>query len=107
MKIQTTNAQATSRKICRTTVAALLLNAVLLVMAVPVARADDHDECRRRIEKIEAKLDHEVARHGEHSRQADARRRDLAAERERCWGRYHGWWDGHSRQWHTEHDWEH
>jgi hypothetical protein len=94
------------RKIWKTTIAALLLNAMLFVMAPPSARADDRDKCRRRIEKIEERLDREIAHHGEHSPQADARRRELREEREHCWSEYHAWWNGHEHQWHTEHDWD-
>ena len=88
------------------TIAVLLLNALLLVTAVPSARADDRDKCRRQIEKIEERLNHEVARHGEHSPQAESRRRQLREERERCWNHYHSWWNGSDHQWHTERDWE-
>ncbi len=98
---------ANCRKTWKTTVAVLLLNAVFFFMVAPTARADDHDRCRQRIEKIEVRLDHEIAKHGEHSRQAEDRRRQLQAEREHCWNQYHGWWDGRSHQWHTDHDWDH
>ena len=53
-----------------------------------------------------SKLDQAVRKHGERSHQADQRRRDLNAERERCWNPYHGWWNGHDHQWHTDRDWE-
>jgi hypothetical protein len=94
------------RNFWKATVAALVLNAMLFVVAVPSARADDRDRCRQRIEKIEHKLDQEVAHHGEHSPQADARRRDLNAERERCYNTYHSWWNGKDQQWHTDRDWD-
>jgi len=97
----------TQQKLSKTIIAALLLNAMLFFVAVPGARADDRDQCRRRIEKIEHKLDQEIAHHGEHSPQADSRRRQLNAERERCWGTYHSWWNGHDQQWHTDRDWDH
>jgi hypothetical protein len=89
-------------KVGKLSIAALLLNAMLLVGVVPSAHADERDRCRRRIEKIEARLDHEVARHGEHSPQADARRHELREEREHCWNAYHAYWDGHDHQWHQD-----
>jgi len=76
-------------------------------VAVPQAYADDHARCHRQIEKAESKLDQAIRRHGERSRQADQRRRDLNAERERCFSRYHGWWDGRDHRWHDDRDWDH
>jgi hypothetical protein len=34
------------------------------------------------------------------------RRRDLNAERERCWNKFHQWWNGKDQRWETEHNWE-
>jgi hypothetical protein len=96
-----------SRKIWKMAVAALVVNAVLIVATpLPTFAEDARAKCEHRIEKAEARLDDAVRHHGERSPQADARRRDLNAEREHCWSEYHGWWDGHAHQWHTDHDWE-
>jgi hypothetical protein len=76
------------------------------LLAVSQASADDHAKCQRQIERAESKLDQAIRKHGEHSRQADQRRRDLNSERERCWNTYHGWWNGRDHQWHTDRDWE-
>lgn len=78
-----------------------------MFVAVPQSSADDHAKCQREIEKREMKLDQAIRKHGERSHQADQRRRDLNAERERCFSRYHGWWDGHDRRWHDDRDWDH
>jgi hypothetical protein len=93
------------RNIWQAVVIALLLNCALFVFT-PNLRADEHEHCRHRIEKAEARLDHAIAKHGEHSHQAEERRHELRAERERCWNEYHGWWDGHAQRWHTDRDWE-
>ena len=79
----------------------------LMIVTTPRASfaADAKEKCERRIEKAEAKVDDAVRHHGEHSPEANARRRDLNTEREHCWSEYHGWWDGHAHEWHTEHDW--
>ena len=77
-----------------------------MVISGPVAFADEHAKCQHKIEKAEAKLDDAVRKHGERSHQADDRRRDLNAERERCWNAYHGWWDGHEHRWHDSRDWD-
>ncbi|HUK24936.1 MAG TPA: hypothetical protein VLV49_10180 [Terriglobales bacterium] len=94
------------RKLCGALAAAAVLSTTLFV-AVPSAQADPHDKCRHRIEKAEARLDEAIRHHGERSPQAEARRRDLNAERERCWEKYHGWWDGRDHQWHNDRDWDH
>jgi len=88
--------------------AALLTTALSAAMFVsaPVAYADDHAKCQHKIEKAESKLDEAVRKHGERSSQAESRRRDLNAERERCWSAYHGWWDGHEHRWHDARDWD-
>jgi len=50
-----------------------------------LARADDHDrECERRIHRAEEKLQREIDRHGEHSRQAEQKRHDLEEARRSC-----------------------
>jgi len=69
----------------KTTLLAAVLGAFLLVGSVaPTVARDRDDECRERIHKAEAKLRHEIERHGEHSRQAEKRRHELERARERC-----------------------
>jgi len=76
------------------------------LVAVPGAyAAPSHAQCQRAIERKEAKLNEAIHKHGERSRVAEDRRRDLNAERERCWSKYHGWWDGHEHRWHEDRDW--
>ncbi len=82
------------------------LGAAMLV-ATPVVYGDDHGKCQQKIERAESKLDQAIRKHGERSNQAQQRRRDLNAERERCWNTYHGWWEGHDRRWHDARDWDH
>jgi hypothetical protein len=85
------------------------LGTAILVVALQLYADDhnDHADCQRKIEHAEAKLNQEIRKHGERSHQAEERRRDLNAERERCWNAYHGWWDGHERRWHDDRDWDH
>lgn len=88
-------------------VAGVALNAAMMSgFAVPAYADDDRAECRHRIEKAEAKLDAAVRRHGGHSAQADSRRAELKAQRERCYNRVRSWWDGHERKWHEDRDWD-
>jgi hypothetical protein len=79
---------------------------VLMFLAAPQARADERDKCRHAIEKAEARLDEAIQHHGERSHEAEDRRRDLNAERQRCWERYHQWWNGREHRWETEQNWE-
>lgn len=79
----------------------------LVALAAPRARADDdRAKCQHRIEKAEARLHEAVAKHGEHSDEARARRHDLVSEREACWNRFHQWWDGGEHRWHDDRDWD-
>ncbi|HEY6307198.1 MAG TPA: hypothetical protein VI488_12155 [Candidatus Angelobacter sp.] len=62
--------------------ASLLLGVSVTVQAqVPPSRPY---RCERRIRQAEANLQRAIARHGEHSRQAERRRRELAEIRARC-----------------------
>ena len=66
-----------------------LLTIVGLVGASLPARADDR--CDRDIHRAEDKLRDAVAKHGEHSPQAEKRRQQLEEVRRRC-------------HWHDDHD---
>ncbi len=87
--------------------AALIVAALLFfVSAPPQSHADDRSHCQHAIEKAESRLGSAIRHNGEHSREAEDRRRDLNAERERCWGQYHQWWNGREHRWETEHNWD-
>lgn len=69
--------------------------ALLLSMGATLVRADrDSDErnCRGRVEKAEANVDHDNGRYGEHSRQVANDLKKLDAAREWC-GKRHADWD--------------
>jgi hypothetical protein len=87
-------------------VAAVAVLGLLCFIATPQMHADDRSKCQHAIEKAEARLDKAIHDHGDHSPDADARRRDLNAERQRCWDAYHQWWNGRDHRWETEHNWE-
>lgn len=67
---------------------------------------DDHRDCRDRIERAESRLDEAIRKHGDGSHEAAERRRDLNAQRERCWNRYHGYWSTQDQRWHRDRDWD-
>ena len=98
------------RNLQRLAVSAVMTTALGTAMLVAVpqayADADDHAECQRKVERAESKLDQAIRKHGERSHQAAEQRRKLNAERERCWNKYHGWWNGQERRWHTDRDWD-
>ena len=71
-----------------------ILSACLMLGCFGIAQAQDHDrdrdrdrKCERRIHNAEENLRKAIARHGEHSRQAEKRRHELEEARERC---HHG-----------------
>ncbi len=64
--------------------ASLLLSGSVTVQAqVPPNR---HYRCEQRIRRAEANLQRAIARHGEHSRQSERRRRQLEQVRVHCRG---------------------
>jgi hypothetical protein len=89
----------------RLAIAAVTAVALLFFVATPRAHADDRAKCQHAIEKAEAKLEKAIHDHGERSHAAEDRRRDLNAERQRCWDQYHGCWNGKEHRWETEHNW--
>lgn len=79
---------------------------LLALTATPRALAhDDPYKCQRRIAKADYKLHEAIERYGWYSRQAEHERHELREERERCWRKYHQWWDEDGHRWHFELDW--
>ncbi len=79
---------------------------LLFVSAAPLARSDERSRCQHAIERAEARLDRAIHDRGDHSHAADQRRRDLNAERQRCWDEHHQWWNGRDHRWETERTWD-
>jgi hypothetical protein len=74
----------------RTLIAAFAV-ALFLAGAIPTQAMDRHDwerKCEQRIRNAEYKLQQAIRKHGERSRQAQNRRRELEEARERCRRRY-------------------
>jgi len=69
----------------KTALISFLLGGCLLGGGVSL-QADHWRDCEKRIHKAEEDLHKEVRKHGEHSRQAENRRRDLYQARDRCRG---------------------
>jgi hypothetical protein len=90
----------------KSAVAATVAIALLFFVANPLLHADDRAKCQHAVEKAEANLDRAIHDHGDHSPQADTRRRELNDERQHCWDKYHQWWNGKDHRWETEHNWE-
>jgi hypothetical protein len=96
-----------NRRIGKMAVTAIVAGALGFFVAAPRAHADDdRGKCQHAVEKAEGRLDRAVQKNGEHSHEAEERRRDLNSERERCWNQYHQWWNGRDHRWETEHNWD-
>ena len=67
----------------KTTLTALLLGSCLFGGVVSL-QADHRSDCEKRIRKAEDNLYKEIRKHGEYSRQAENRRRDLDQARYGC-----------------------
>jgi hypothetical protein len=63
-------------------IAGMILTGMLGAAMSTTAVAEDR--CERRIHEAEAKLQDAIAKHGEHSRQAEKRRHDLEETRRQC-----------------------
>jgi hypothetical protein len=102
-----TKGEILNRRFGKTAVAAIVTGALWFFAAAPRAHADDdRSRCQHAVEKAESRLDRTIEKHGEHSHEAEERRRDLNAERERCWNQYHQWWNARDHRWETEHNWD-
>jgi hypothetical protein len=77
-----------------------------IVTAPPRARADQHGDCQRRVEKAEDHYRKESHEHGKHSRQAQEARTKLNETWDRCWSTTHAWYDPHRHEWRTDRDWD-
>ena len=75
---------------------ALAFGAMLLAGSASPALAESRRGCERRIHNAEVNLHKAIHRHGEHSRQAQERRRELERARASCgayrYDGFHGRW---------------
>ena len=91
----------------KTAAATVMGAALMFFVAAPRVHADDRSKCQHAVEKAEARLNKAIEHNGERSREAEDRRRDLNAERQRCWEEHHQWWNGKEHRWETEQSWDH
>lgn len=68
---------------------------LMLSLGAGTAEADRRDDCWKKINKAEHKLNEAVRKHGWRSRQADHRRQELRRVQARCGG--FGWWNNRGR----------
>ena len=68
----------------KTTLTSLLLGSCCLFGGVASLQADHRSDCEKHIQKAEDNLYKEIRKHGEHSRQAENRRRELEQARYGC-----------------------
>src|SRR5262245_51013698 len=77
----------------KTTLTSLLLGSCLFSGVVSL-QADHRSDCEKRIQKAEDNLYKEIRKHGEHSRQAENRRRELEQASYGCRDvAHHGYYD--------------
>ncbi len=85
----------------KATLAAAALGGFLLFAGAPSAKANNWQDCDRRVDRAEWKLHEAIEHHGYYSRQADHWRHELREERERCWRERREWreheWREHQR----------
>jgi len=69
---------------CTKSIFAASLAVMFFAAGSTPARADREDRCHRDFRHAQENLDKAVRKHGEHSRQAEKRRRELEEVRDRC-----------------------
>jgi hypothetical protein len=88
-----------TKMILNTAMASALAGGFLLLGGATIVRADDYDSCHRNVDKWEDKLERDIHRYGDNSRQANHDRHELGEARESCERRY-----GYDRHDHSDYD---
>jgi hypothetical protein len=78
-----------TKMILKTAMVSALAGGFLLLGGATIVRADDYDSCHRNVDKWEDKLERDIHRHGDNSRQANHDRHELGEARESCERRFH------------------
>jgi hypothetical protein len=73
-----------TKRVRKAALAAAALGGFLLFAGAPSAKANDWNDCDRRVDRAEWKLHEAIEHHGYYSRQADHWRHELREEQERC-----------------------
>jgi Ni/Co efflux regulator RcnB len=73
-----------TKTILNTALASALAGGFLLLGGATTVRANDDESCRRNVDKWEDKLERDVHRYGNYSRQANHDRHELGEARESC-----------------------
>lgn len=71
-------------KLAKILTAAVLSVFFLTAGAAPMRAADRDDKCEQKVRGLEEQLHQAERKHGEHSKQADKKRRQLEEAREKC-----------------------
>ncbi len=91
-------------RVGRSALATIMMALFLMFVGLPLRADDDRTKCQRDTEKAETKLDEAIRAHGSHSHEASEKMEDLRKQRERCYDRFHEWWDGRDQRWHDDRD---
>ncbi|MGA9885640.1 MAG: hypothetical protein WBQ34_18130 [Candidatus Acidiferrales bacterium] len=76
-------------------IAGSALSIAFVLSTACITRADVKDQCHRRLESDRARIDHDAAKHGQHSREVKKDVRHMDSDRQWCRD-HHADWD-HSR----------
>ena len=83
-----------------TALATILAGGILLLGGATTARADSYDSCRRNVDKWEDRLERDMHRFGEYSKQVNHDRHELSEARENCERKF-------GNQWRDRYDYDH
>ena len=85
------------------------ISALFLFMGLAAPQATHADDartkCQHSVQHARDKLDKAVRDHGDHSPQADKAWMKLRTEREKCFTKFHEWWDAGNAKWRHDDDW--
>lgn len=94
-----------TKMLLKTVLTSALAGGFLLLGGAATVRADDYDSCRRNVDKWEDKLERDIHRHGQYSRQANHDRHELGEARESCERRYNNSYN-YGRRDHSDRDYD-
>lgn len=80
----------------KTVFAAVLSGGFLLLGGATTARADNMKSCHKNVDKWEDRLDHDIHRYGEYSKQVKHDRHEMDEARESCERKFGNHWRNHN-----------
>lgn len=81
-----------SKTLKHAALSSVLAGGLLFLGGAATARADSYDSCRRNVDKWEDRLDRDIHRYGEYSKQVNHDRHELGEARESCERKFGNHW---------------